>query len=148
MLSRRGIPNRGFNTGIKDSSKANSVVEYHVTNHHQIQTLGVFEFDYGQYLICGVSGHWGVTENLITITDKLTEGQKQEDDGGRDEVHGDVVPGEVDPRRLLHLVQPFLILEEVPKPVWMLISVRIVSIGLTLKERTGGRREIVQSHHT
>ena len=70
-----------------------------------------------RYLICGVSGHWGLTENLITITDKLTEGQKQEDDGGGDEVDGDVVPGEVDPRRLLHLVQPLLILEEVPKPV-------------------------------
>ena len=72
---------------------------------------------HGQYLICGVSGHWGVTENLITITNKLTEGQKQEDDGGRDEVDGDVVPGEIDPRRLLHLVQPLLILEEIPKPV-------------------------------
>ena len=70
-----------------------------------------------QYLICGESGHWGLTENLITITEQLTEGQKQEDDGGGDEVHRDVVPGEVDPRRLLHLVQPLLILEEVPKPV-------------------------------
>ena len=71
-----------------------------------------------QFLICGESGHcWGLTENLITITDKLTEGQKQQDDGGRNEVDGDVVPGEVDPCGLLHLVQPLLILEEVPKPV-------------------------------
>ena len=67
-----------------------------------------------QYLICG---HWGLTENLITITDKLTEGQKQQDDGGGDKIDGDVVPGEVDPCGLLHFVQPILILEEVPKPV-------------------------------
>ena len=48
---------------------------------------------------------------------KLTEGQQQQDDGGGDEVHRDVVPREVQPRRLLHLVKPLLVLEEVPKPV-------------------------------
>ena len=58
---------------------------------------------------------------LDTGHDKLTEGQQQEDDGGGDEVHCDVVPGKVDPRRLLHLVKTILILQEIPKPVWKLI---------------------------
>ena len=49
--------------------------------------------------------------------DKLTEGQQKQDDGGGDKVHCDVVPGKIDPRRLLHLIKTILILQEVPKPV-------------------------------
>ena len=49
--------------------------------------------------------------------DKLTEGQQQQNDGGGDKVHCDVVSSKIDPRRLLHLIKTILILQEVPKPV-------------------------------
>merc|ERR1712066_723491 len=46
------------------------------------------------------------------------EAQQKQDDGGGDKVHCDIVPGKVDPRRLLHLIKTILILQEVPKPVY------------------------------